>query len=69
MCISGRLHGFFYDRKLRNHITLDSRKFEISDNTCKLHYSAHNNITFKNQMKDSIFNKYIKAQTISYYIV
>ena len=36
-----------YDRIIREHTTLSSRKFLILDNICKVHSIAHNKIKFK----------------------
>ena len=43
----------FYDRIIRIHTTINSRKFCILDNICKFHLKAHDNMEFKNQI-----NKY-----------
>ena len=39
-----------YNRIIRNHAILNSRKFGIKDNICKLHCNTHNRIQFKNQI-------------------
>ena len=41
-----------YDRIIRNHAILCSRKIEISDNICKSHCQPHDKIHFKTQIKN-----------------
>ena len=42
-----------YDRIIRTHATINSRKFCIPNNICKLHLKTHDNIEFKNQINNN----------------
>ena len=39
-----------YDRIIRHHAILKSRKDGIPENICKLQYKTHNNMKYKNQI-------------------
>ena len=43
-----------YDRIIRGHTTLSSRKFLIPDNICKVYSIAHNKMKFKPQINNKI---------------
>ena len=45
-----------YDIIIRTHATINSRKFGIPDNICKLHLKAHDNMKFKNQINNNTSN-------------
>ena len=42
-----------YDRIIRTHSKINSRKFCIPDNICKLHQKSHDNMEFKNQINNN----------------
>ena len=42
-----------YDRIIRTHVFINSRKFSISDKIYKIHLQAHDNMTFRNQMNNN----------------
>ena len=42
-----------YDRIIRTHGTINSRKFGILENICNLHLKAHDNMEYKNQINNS----------------
>ena len=42
-----------YDRIIRTHTTINSRKFGIEDDTYKLHLKAHDNMNSKNQINNN----------------
>ena len=42
-----------YDRIIRTHTIINSRKFGIPDNICKLHQTAHDRMEFKNQINNN----------------
>ena len=44
----------YYDRIIRNHAMLNSRKHGISENVYKMHCNAHDNMIYKNQIKNKI---------------
>ena len=43
-----------YDRIIRNHAMLNSRKHGISENMYKMHCNTHDNMIYKNQIKNKI---------------
>ena len=43
-----------YDRIIRSHAILNSRKFGIPDNICKVYSIAHDLMQFKNQINNSV---------------
>ena len=46
-----------YDRITRSHAILNSRKFGIPDNICKVYNIAHNLMKFRTQINNSISKK------------
>ena len=42
-----------YDRIIRTHATINSQRFGIPDNICKLYQIAHDRMEFKNQIKNN----------------
>ena len=42
-----------YDRIIRTNATINSRKFGIPDNICKLYQTAHDKMEFKNQINNN----------------
>ena len=42
-----------YDRIIRTNATINSQKFVIPDNICKLHQTAHDRMEFKNQINNN----------------
>ena len=53
----------FYDRIIRSHVILNSRKSRIPDNVCKLHIRVHNNMQFRNQINQTISDIHYKSTT------
>ena len=43
-----------YDRIIRNHAILNSRKYNIPDNVCKVHPIAHDKMKFRNRIGNKI---------------
>ena len=43
-----------YNRIIRNHAMLNSRKHGIPENVCKMHCNAHDNMIYKNQIKNNV---------------
>ena len=43
-----------YDRIIRNHAMLNNRKHGIPENVCKMHCNAHDNVIYKNQIKNKV---------------
>ena len=43
-----------YDRIIRNHAILNSRKYNIPDNACKVHPIAHDKMKFRNRIGNKI---------------
>ena len=46
-----------YDRIIRSHAILNSRKFKIPDNMCKVYSIAHDLMQFKTQINNSVSKK------------
>ena len=44
----------YYDKNFRNYTILNSRKFRIPNNICKIHCYSHDNIQFNNQIRTQI---------------
>ena len=56
------------DRIIRSHAILNSRKFGIPDNICKVYSIAHDLIKFRTQMNITISKKsYSSTKTLTYY--
>ena len=45
-----------YDRIIRNHVILNSRKYSIPENVCKVHSIAHDKMKFRNRIGNKVSN-------------
>ena len=54
LCIHKNDAMNFYDRIFKRNAILNSRKFKIPNNICKVYSKAHDNMTFKMQLINRI---------------
>ena len=55
----------YYDRIIRSHAILNSRKFGIPDNVCKVYDTAHDFMRFRTQINNTISKKsYSSTKTL-----
>ena len=46
----------YYDRVIRNHAILNSKKYDIPNNVCKVHSIAQDKMKFRNRIGIKIFD-------------